>query len=401
MGRMIPAVLVLLAAVPSATAGCPNPYYVALPTNTCVNDGEQASQGAGEVQLSATKEACCNTLPRKERRECLATEVPSEVYPDLERGRCSSGTVRPAALHPTCVVTDSGAIKSIAPLFLRKTLRVSHLGSCCRGVYGGIDEVAVERCVARAGTWYHVEGMGCVRDDPLADDPVVYSTAHTVGSPFACPSKYFPRAPVVMCDTFTCPAPSTPKPHGVHCGSLEGDCTMELCCVDPPPPVVTCSVHTCNAAVDYTDKGGKDGVVCATTGCTDSRCCDYTGSLPLLTPPGTLRYPADFPAGVWDIPNRVDQRWRVDCDSGNVEIDIVSLQTEKNFDYVILYTLLPDGSRSQKLRAAGSYDGIWKSWYLVPKYAPITLGSRSVVVFDTDGSVASKGFALEYKCTCP
>eukprot|EP00754_Rhynchopus_humris_P028634 Rhum_TRINITY_DN15169_c3_g1::Rhum_TRINITY_DN15169_c3_g1_i6::g.139649::m.139649 len=165
------------------------PYYVSLPWNTCVNDWKHLLHGS--VMLFGTKAQCCAALTPKEQRECLKLEDLSEVYPSLEKGRCVSDTQRPAVLHPTCGVTAAGEIKFVAARFFKASLLVSDNELCCKRVYGGIDGAAVDRCVAKKGTWYYVDGMGLVRDDPLADDPVVYATARTVGSLSSCAQTYF------------------------------------------------------------------------------------------------------------------------------------------------------------------------------------------------------------------
>ena len=280
MGHMLPTLLVLLTAVPLATAQCtphtPAPYYVSLLSNTCVNDREHASQGPGPILLYGTKDECCNGLTPKERRECLKTEVLSEVYPDFEEGRCASDTLRPAVVHPACGVTATGATTFVAARFLKASLRAdSEL--CCRKVYGGIDQAAVARCVAKRGTWYYVAGMGCVRDDARADDPVVYSTVRTVGSLSACTGAYFPRVPVVMCDTFPCPALWTNRPDrdSIHCGSLESDCTKEACCVAPPDTPARCSSYTCDAHKQHYLKRNPNRIVCPLEGCTSFHCCNF------------------------------------------------------------------------------------------------------------------------------
>ena len=306
MGHTIPTLFVLLAAVPlSAAAG--DSYYISLPSNTCVNDG---GQGSGHILLYDTKEACCNGLTPKERRQCLKAEVPSEVYPDFEKGRCSSTTLRPATVHPACGVSASGEAKSVAARFLKASLPVSDNEFCCRNVYGGIDQGAVDRCAARRGTWSYVAGMGCVRDDPLADDPVVYATAQTAGSLSACTKTYFPQSTAFMCDDFTCPSGWTGRTYNIHCGSLASDCTKELCCRP------TCSGYTCYAPRQMSDKAGKADIICPDEGCTAHRCCDSLNPLRELLPPnvGTLRYPAGFPEET--ITFDTSRAWVIECAAG-------------------------------------------------------------------------------------
>ena len=253
----------------------PAPYYVSLPSHTCVNDGEHASQGAGQVLLYGTKDECCNGLTRKERRECLKTEVLSEVYPDFEKGRCVAHTLRPAVVHPACGVTATGAMKSVAARFLKASLRADN-ELCCRKVYGGIDRAAVNRCVARRGVWFYVDGMGCVREDARADDPVVYSTVRTVGSLSACTGTYFPWVPAVMCDTFPCPALWTNRPDrdSIHCGVANDDCTKELCCTAPAaPPVVTCCGYRCTPH-GLSARPNPELTLCPPGGCLPIHCCE-------------------------------------------------------------------------------------------------------------------------------
>ena len=361
MGR-VPTLLVLLLNAASSSAG-PCKYYVSHPTRLCVNDGQQ---GPGQILLSATKEECCNTLPRKQRRECLATEVPSEVYPDFEQGRCSSATVRPAVVHPTCGVTDSGATKSIVPLFLRESLPVADNELCCMRVYGGIGQAAIDRCVARTDRWYYVEGMGCVGGDPL-DNPVVYSTAQTASNLSTCTATYFPLTPSFMCATFPCPGSWTSKPDGIHCGSEASDCTKELCCAPLRAP---CSNDACDAAVK-------------------------------LTPPGTLTYPEDFPASGWTLgyDEAVNEAWRIDCDHGVVQIDISILETETDYDHVTGSIIRPDGTTTTKSHVSGSYAGhVGRIDYTLDRVAPYTLGTRGLLQYTADSVDASAGFVVHYCC---
>ena len=322
----MPTVLVLVTAASSAAAfwEC-HPYYVSQPTNTCVKDGEHASQGGGPVLLFSTKERCCNALTPKERRQCLKPEVPSEVYPDFEKGRCSSSTLRPAVVHLACAVDGSGVATSVGARFLKASLPVSDNEMCCRSVYGGIDEAAVERCVARRGTWHYVAGTGCVWDDPLADDPVVYSTAQTASSLTVCAETYFPRRTAFMCDAFPCPSTWSRKPGSIHCGSVASDCTRDLCCSPPD-----CSDHTCNPGIFYgilrrrtcqrlrhTAQVFED-TICPDTGCAAYHCCSRPHSVELLDPAGegTVTYPSTFPTGTF--PSRRHDSWTLACLAGQV-----------------------------------------------------------------------------------
>eukprot|EP00754_Rhynchopus_humris_P047847 Rhum_TRINITY_DN7398_c0_g1::Rhum_TRINITY_DN7398_c0_g1_i1::g.22471::m.22471 len=277
MGHARPALrFVLLAAVQSAAAAS-NPYYISQPTYTCVNDGKHAYPGAGHILLYDTQDACCNGLTPRERRQCRTTDVPSVVYPDYATGRCSSNTRRPPVVYPTCVINGQGAAKAVAGKFLTASL-VSDNELCCKQVYVGLHQAAVTRCSRRQGAWYWVDGMGCVQDNPLADDPVIYATARTVGSLSACPATYFYGHTAFMCSAFTCPTGWTGRGYSIHCGTAEGDCTKELCCKLSPittaPDSLTCATHDCTNTVQ--DKEDKDSIIC--TGmpprCDDDTCCD-------------------------------------------------------------------------------------------------------------------------------
>ena len=56
------------------------PYYVELPSNDCVNDGEHALQIEGLLTYR-TKEDCCKSLPAKEARACLKEAKRTEEHP--------------------------------------------------------------------------------------------------------------------------------------------------------------------------------------------------------------------------------------------------------------------------------------------------------------------------------
>ena len=317
MGRTMPTIVLVLMTAASSTGNfwaC-HPYYVSQPTNTCVKDGEHASQGGGPVLLFSTKEECCNALTPKERRQCLKPEVPSEVYPDFEKGRCSSSTLRPAVVHLACAVDGSGVATSVGARFLKASLPVSDNEMCCRSVYGGIDEAAVERCVARRGTWHYVAGTGCVWDDPLADDPVVYSTAQTASSLTVCAETYFPRRTAFMCDAFPCPSTRLRKPGSIHCGSVASDCTRDVCCSPPD-----CSDHTCNPGIAYgalTRRTCLRHGVCPDTGCVAYNCCGAP-RLELLDPAGegTVTHPSTFPTGTLPVDSHLT--WTLACAAGQV-----------------------------------------------------------------------------------
>ena len=396
MGHATPTVLVLLTAVPLATAVCaPSPpYYISLPSHTCVNDGEHASQGPGPILLYDTKEACCNGLAPKERRECLKPEVLSEVYPDFEKGRCASDTLRPAVVHPACGVTAAGATTFVVARFLKASLRVSDNEFCCRDMYGGLGEAAVGRCLARRGTWYYVDGMGCVRDDARADDPVVYSTARTVGSLSACTKSYFPRDPVVMCDTFSCPGMWTNRPDrdSIHCGASHDDCTKELCCtapaVPPPPggPAVMCdSVDTCTPKTNslmpnqfLTAKSNPELRPCPSGICTPYDCCDvYKGE---IAPP-----PCEGEFSTTLVGNRVV----VHCPAGKVPDIAFTLKGSLAF--------LHESEGTGQLNLIGAYDVTSQ-----PNPETFTHRSANQILLFIYSRVAADGYlTVKYTCVSP
>ena len=256
------------------------PYYVELPSNTCVNDGAHALQVEGLITFLA-KEDCCNSLPRKEKRECLQTGPSATVFPDYQKGQCSSAAQRPPVVYPACAVDATGVSKYLAPLFLKESLPLSGNEFCCMSVYAGLP-AAINRCKTQAGKWYYVAEKGCVRDDGVADDPVAYATAQAVETPSTCRAKYFSLLPAVTCTAFTCPSGTADKSGkaDIHCGTQAGDCTETLCCD------ATCthnSVKSEKLCVDgFVYRAGVATVKCAdgtVAGCLEvfhEQCCDVT-----------------------------------------------------------------------------------------------------------------------------
>eukprot|EP00754_Rhynchopus_humris_P026954 Rhum_TRINITY_DN15050_c2_g1::Rhum_TRINITY_DN15050_c2_g1_i1::g.133135::m.133135 len=258
------------------------PYYVELPSNTCVNDGAHALQAEGLITFLAKKD-CCASLPRKEKRACEEEQLsPEKVFPDYQTGQCSSAAERPPVVFPACAIdATTGATKYIAALFLKNSLPLSDNSFCCMAVYDGLP-AAINRCKAQAGTWYYVEGKGCVRDDGVADDPVTYATAQTLETPSQCRAKFFDQYPAITCTAFTC-GPGTADKSGkdeIHCGTQAGDCTEELCCD------ATCthnSVKSEKLCIDgFVYRAGVTTAKCAdgtVAGCLEAfheQCCDVT-----------------------------------------------------------------------------------------------------------------------------
>ena len=393
MGHTIPTLFVLLtAAGPLSAADCPfDKYYISLPSNTCVSDGEHTSQ-PGPILLYDTKEACCNGLTRKERRQCLKAEVPSEVYPDFEKGRCSPSTQRPPVVYPACVIDGDGAVTSVSARFLKESLPVSDNEMCCRNVYGGIDQAAVDRCAARRGTWSYVAGMGCVRDDPLADDPVVYAAAQTAGSLSACTKTYFPQSTAFMCDDFTCPSGWTSRTYNIHCGPSASACTNKLCC-RPTCGTFTCGTHSTR------DKNNKDTIICPdATGCSAYDCCDGGYGSTLSPECNTVTYPPNYPGATFTHVWR--KWWTINCKDG--QIPHVTIDSFDGLGGVPLqlFNFFEDGTNTWELRLENAHTDV-----TVPSAAHPSRGAHSYFLLlrvdKAELYTSTAGFSMRYKCIDP